>query len=53
MSPELAAILREEVGIVPKPNEYKQPTRQQALAKGWFNTMNVTFKEDGSWEYNF
>ena len=52
-STELLAFLREEVGVVPKKGDVRFPTRKQALAKGFFNTMDITFFEDGSYEYNF
>lgn len=50
MSPELAAFLREEVGLVPKQGEARFPTREQTMAKNWFNTLNLEKKEDGTWE---
>ncbi len=50
MSPELRAFLREEVGITQHKTEYQQPTREQALAKGWYNTMNMEKDEDGQWQ---
>lgn len=50
---ELLAFLREEVGVVPQKGDVKFPTRKQALAKGFFNTMDVKFFEDGSYEYDF
>jgi hypothetical protein len=53
LSSELAAFLREEVGIVPAKGEAKFPTREQALAKGFYNTMNLTKEEDGSWTPDF
>lgn len=53
MSPELAAFLRESVGIVPQTNEYRIPTQEQALAKNFFNTMNLTQEDDGSWTPSF
>jgi hypothetical protein len=53
LSNELAAFLRESVGIIPQENEYRIPTQEQALAKNFFNTMNLTQKENGSWTPNF
>lgn len=53
LSSELAAFLREEVGIVPARGEARFPTREQALAKGFYNTMNLTKEDDGSWTPNF
>lgn len=50
---ELLAFLREEVGIVPKKEDPKFPTRKQALAKGFFNTMDCTQEKDGTWTPNF
>ncbi len=53
MSPELRAFLREDVGITQHSTEYRHPTYEQTQAKGWYNTLNLTKKEDGTWEPNF
>lgn len=53
MSPQLRAFLREEVGIPQHKTEYQEPTREQTLAKGWYNRLNLTQEEDGSWTPNF
>ena len=53
MSPELRAFLREDIGITQHDTEYRIPTQEQALTKNFFNTMNLTQEDDGSWTPNF
>lgn len=53
MSPELRAFLREEVGIPQHKTEYRVPTPEQTHSKNFFNTMNMTQEEDGTWTPNW
>lgn len=53
MNHDLTSFLREELGIIPTKGEAKFPTRDQGLNKNFYNTMNLTQEDDGSWTPNF
>lgn len=52
MQSELQRHLK-EIGIMPELVVYREPTPEQTKAKDFYNTLNLTKEEDGSWTPNF